>query len=265
MEQKQEQTKKKYLYIAALGLALVLMIVIVLALMPDQPGPDNSGLGASSTNQPAIPAGPNQLEDTSTSSNPGETANKQDKDSDEGEIASDETDNLTEDEAGAADDAEDGEDSVLAGDEKNKSPETDKNKVPLLKDLNFTNLDFQVVKQKGKIDVTYINDQLYFDLETLARYYGKKFAWDTDKQGREQFFIRLFGVDIKSAHLSETAELNGKDSDLGAPVYRLGHRTLIPADALAGHLGAKFEPNFDDGVMDIKFTNILKALRTVFN
>lgn len=257
--------KKKYLYIATLGLALVLMIVIVLALMPDQPGPDNSGLGDNSTNQPAIPAGPNQLEDTSGVPNSGQTNTNQDKDTAKDKSEDDKADNPTEDKTDSEDESDDSE---LAEDEKDKSAEdkkTEGNKVPLLKDLDFTNLDFQVVKQKGKIDVTYINDQLYFDLETLARYYGKKFAWDTDNQGREQFFIRLFGVDIKSAHLSETAELNGKDSDLGDPVYRLGHRTLIPADALAGHLGAKFEPNFEDGVMDIKFTNILKALRTVFN
>jgi hypothetical protein len=130
--------------------------------------------------------------------------------------------------------------------------------LPVIDESQISTVDLKILKQKGRVEIVDIDGETYLDIAALARYYGKRVTWDNDT---EQFTCKLFGVEFKGSSLDNEVFINGKPIILEEPVFRIDHRTYIPADAFAEVFGAEIV--LSDTLLEVKVRNVIKALMVI--
>lgn len=131
--------------------------------------------------------------------------------------------------------------------------------LPVLSKEKILPVKFKILKQDGRVNVVDIDGDIYMDMNSLTRYYGKTVDWDSEK---EQFKFKLFGVEIQGSSLQYEILVNGNPVVLDQPVYRIENITYLPADAFAKEFGA--EVTYENHLLEFKVRNYAKAAFKLF-
>ncbi|OEH84372.1 hypothetical protein BHU72_11265 [Desulfuribacillus stibiiarsenatis] len=140
-------------------------------------------------------------------------------------------------------------------DEKSSSKkEKERNIVIDLTKVKMERVDFKVLQANGKVDIFRFEDEIYFDMQSLAEYYGKSIAWD-DKT--KEFSIRLFGVNFRGKPQTHKLQFNNATLSFNYPIVASNNRVYIPSYAFSKELGGTL--TLENNMLEVKFKNYLKA------